>query len=76
MAQIDKITNYRQIYAPDNQRMGFGEHFHIVITEKLRLPFIMNFLKLHITVFMPRKYIKMSEKPPLDRRSYIVLSQS
>jgi hypothetical protein len=63
MSEIDKINNHRHIHPPNNQRMGFGEHFHICVAEQLGLPFIMNLFKLHITGFMPRKYIKTCKKP-------------
>lgn len=62
MTEIDKVTYHWQIHAPDNQRMGFGEHLHIVVTEKLRLPLIMNLFKLHFTGFRLQKYIKTGEK--------------
>src|SRR4030095_9861845 len=58
MSEIDKINNYRHIQPPNNQRMGFGEHFQICVAEQLGLPFIMNLFKPHITGFMLRKYIK------------------
>ena len=47
MSEINKIKNNWQIYTPDHQRMSLGEHFHIAVSEKLRLPLVVNFLKLH-----------------------------
>ena len=47
MSEVNEINNHRQVHAPDDQRMGFGEHFHITVPEKLRLTLVMNLLKLH-----------------------------
>jgi len=47
-AGIDgKPDNEREIHTPDNQRVTFGEKFQNRILKKLRLPFVMDFLKLH-----------------------------
>jgi hypothetical protein len=55
MTQIDKVYNHRYIHPPNHQRVGFRQHFHITVTEKLGLPLIMNLFKLHFTGFMLRK---------------------
>jgi hypothetical protein len=49
MTQIYKIYNDRHIHPPNHQRVGFGQHFHVTVPEKLGLTFIMNLFKLHFT---------------------------
>ena len=55
MTQIDEIDDHGHIHPPNHQWVGFGEHFHVTIAEKLGLTLIMNLLKLHLKEFVAQK---------------------
>lgn len=46
-AVIQHIDHHRQVHAPDNEGMCFGQHFQVRIPEKLCLTFVMNFFEFH-----------------------------
>src|ERR1051326_1358837 len=46
-AIIQHVNNDRQINTPDHQRVGLRQHLEVLIFEKPRLSFIMNFFKIH-----------------------------
>ena len=46
-AIIEEINNYRQVHAPNDKRMCFGEHFQVRVFKQLGLPFIVDFFELH-----------------------------
>src|SRR5579871_6249943 len=47
IAAVKHVRNNGQVHPPDYKRMRFGEHFKIIVLEKLCLAFIMNFFKFH-----------------------------
>jgi hypothetical protein len=58
MTEVNKVDNYRYIHTPDDQGMGFCEHFHVTIVEKLCLTFIVNFFELHHRFFYTAKIVQ------------------
>jgi hypothetical protein len=44
--------------------VGFGQHFHITVPEKLGLTFIMDLFKLHFTDLRSENNAKMSKNQP------------
>ena len=55
MTEVDEINDNRQVDPPDYQWMGFCKHFHITVTEELRLSLIVNLFKLHFPGFIRQK---------------------
>src|SRR5687767_1704410 len=68
---IEHVYDQWKIHSPDNQRVGFGQHFQVVTLEQPCLALIINFFKMHAA-----KIRKASGEWAVARRELTVFSIS